>query len=213
MPDNENYLIKIKVLIMIINEKLLTAYGAELINLTKDEHLFSVDDIPKNYFQVKKGCLKLTSNHGKSNHFIHDFSNSGDPVGETFLFSENLYNINAVALDQFVVYVLSKEKYQELIRANSDVLYNLIKYISDNANYRMMLINKIAYSNPREKIIAVIDHFERLKKQSKSTQYEVPFTRQQLALLTGLRVETVIRTVKIMEFEDLVEIIDGKIFI
>lgn len=198
---------------MIISEKLLTAYGAELINLTKDEHLFSVDDIPKNYFQVKNGCLKLTSDNGKFNQFIHDFSNSGDPVGETFLFSENLYNINAVALDQCVVYVLSKEKCQELIKAYSDVLHNLLKYISDNANYRMMLIHKIAYSNPREKIITVIDHFEKLKKQSKSTQYEVPFTRQQLALLTGLRVETVIRTVKIMEFEDLVKIIDGKIFI
>ncbi len=199
---------------MIIDEKLLTAYGAELINLRKDEHLFSVNDSPDNYFQVESGCLKLTSDKKNGSHqFIHDFSNAGDPVGEAFLFSEDLYNVNAIALNQCMVYVLSRSRFHELSKAYTPVLYKLLQYISDNAIYRITLINKIAYSEPRGKIITVIDHFKKLKEQSKSNLYEVPFTRQQLASLTGLRVETVIRTVKIMELENLVEIIDGKIFI
>jgi CRP-like cAMP-binding protein len=39
----------------------------------------------------------------------------------------------------------------------------------------------------------------------------VPFTRQQLADMTGLRVETVVRSIKAMEHKGVLEIEDGKI--
>ncbi|GGG59467.1 helix-turn-helix domain-containing protein [Epilithonimonas arachidiradicis] len=39
----------------------------------------------------------------------------------------------------------------------------------------------------------------------------VPYTRQQLACLTGMTVETVIRTVKKMESDELLIIFKGKI--
>ncbi|MCY0976940.1 Crp/Fnr family transcriptional regulator [Chryseobacterium wangxinyae] len=198
---------------MIINEKLLTAYDAELITLTKDKHLFSVDGIPDHYFQVKSGCMKLTSDKKGNNQFIHGFAYAGDPVGETFLFSESHYSINAVALNQCNIYVLSKTKFKELIKDYSGLMYRLLHYISENDVYRMTLINKIAYGEPRTKIVTVIDHFKKMNNHSISKRFEVPFTRQQLASLTGLRVETVIRTIKIMECENLVEIINGKVFI
>ena len=198
---------------MIINEKLLTAYGAKLITLNKDEHLFSVDDSPDYYFQVERGYLKITSDKRGKNQFIHDFSISGDPVGETFLFSDNLYSVNAVALNHSNIYVLSKKEFHELLKTYPKTLIKLLEYISNKVNYNFMLINKMAYSDPRGRILVVINHFKKLKLQSQSTHYEVPYTRQQLASLTGLRVETVIRTVKIMEYENLVKIIDGKIFI
>lgn len=46
-----------------------------------------------------------------------------------------------------------------------------------------------------------------------SGKYEVSLTRQQLADLTGLRVETVIRTIKNLATKKKLEIINRKIFI
>ena len=40
---------------------------------------------------------------------------------------------------------------------------------------------------------------------------QVPFTRQEIANMTGLRVETVIRSVKSLEEQGLLKIIDRKI--
>jgi CRP-like cAMP-binding protein len=197
---------------MIIDEKLLIASKTELITLSREEDLFSVGDIPQNYFQVKSGCLKVINEREGNRQFIHDFSNAGDPVGETFLFTDNPYNITAIALNVCSVYALPRETFYKFLLKYPNIQSRLIQHISDSANYRMTLINQIAYSEPRQKIIAVIDHFKMLKKHRKK-RYEVPFTRQQLASLTGLRVETVIRTVKTMEVENIVKIIDGKIFI
>jgi len=42
--------------------------------------------------------------------------------------------------------------------------------------------------------------------------FEVPFTRQQIANMTGLRVETVIRAVKKMQHDKVLKIEGGKIF-
>ncbi|SIS71110.1 Crp-like helix-turn-helix domain-containing protein [Chryseobacterium ureilyticum] len=51
-----------------------------------------------------------------------------------------------------------------------------------------------------------MDYFKECAHQQERYSYEVPLTRQQIANLTGLCVETVIRTVKKMEQEELVKI-------
>ncbi len=54
-----------------------------------------------------------------------------------------------------------------------------------------------------------------LKKEgsssTKSDKYQVPFTRQQIADMTGLRVETVIRAVKKLEDDGKLKIVGHKI--
>ncbi|MBW7674142.1 Crp/Fnr family transcriptional regulator [Chryseobacterium chendengshani] len=198
---------------MIIKEQLLTAYGAELITYKKDDSLFSIHDIPDNYYQVESGLIKVTSEKFGSNQFIHDFANAGDPVGESFLFSENRYTVNAVAVIQSNIFVLPNKGFRKLTNDHNKTLHKFLKYICERETYKLMLINTIAFNEPRDKILTVIDHFKKMNERYNYKLYEVPFTRQQLASLTGLRVETVIRTMKIMESEKIVEIIDGKVFI
>lgn len=57
--------------------------------------------------------------------------------------------------------------------------------------------------------------FDYLKgSQSKRTpfSFQVPLTRQEMANYTGLRVETTIKTIKKMEQENLVKIVNRKIY-
>jgi CRP-like cAMP-binding protein len=49
-------------------------------------------------------------------------------------------------------------------------------------------------------------------KEQKSNFY-IPYTRQQIADMTGLRVETVIRTVKQLQKEGKLEIMQHKIYL
>jgi CRP-like cAMP-binding protein len=64
-----------------------------------------------------------------------------------------------------------------------------------------MILTEISSHEPEHRLITVLKYFRsKLKAKDKSTEV-FPFTRQQLADMTGLRVETVIRTVKKMEKE------------
>ena len=197
---------------MIIDEQLLNIHGAQLLTLEKDEYLISTHTYPHHYYQIKSGSLKVTSDKIGLNEFIHQISGIGDPVGETFLFSESLYTINANALSQMTVYVLGRNKFFELLEKNPETTVKLYEYTCIHINYHQTLINKIAYGDSRSRIIAVIDNLKIKEKKFRRFQYEIPYTRKQLAAMTGLRTETVVRSIKFKEKENLVKIVDGKIF-
>jgi len=197
---------------MIIDEKLLKSYGAQLITLEKDQYLLHSHTFPQNYYQIKSGSVKIASDKNNNNEFIHQFLGRGDPVAETFLLSETLYTINAIALSKVTVFVLSRDKFLDLLGKHAEVVMKLYQFNCQYVNYQRELLNLVAYSDPKSKIIAVIDYFKKLEKSLQPFQYEIPYTRKQLASLTGLRTETVIRTVKLLEKENSVKIVEGKIF-
>lgn len=74
-----------------------------------------------------------------------------------------------------------------------------------------MMLN-LAAADPINKIQAILNILKRDNNCKKPFSFQVPLTRQQIANLTGLRVETVIRTIKKMQTNDAVKIENGKIF-
>lgn len=58
----------------------------------------------------------------------------------------------------------------------------------------------------------MLDYHKSFDHNQEQFSFEVPLTRQQLASMTGLRVETVIRTIKKMEQQNIVKIINRKIY-
>lgn len=55
----------------------------------------------------------------------------------------------------------------------------------------------------------IIAHF---KLEKEKNGYKIDFTRQQMADLTGLRVETVIRAIKALEKKGTIKIINRKVY-
>ncbi len=197
---------------MIINEKILRAYGAQLITLEKEEYLFIAQTYPQKYYQMETGTLKITSGKIGLTEFIHRISGSGDPVGETFLYSDSLYTVNAIALSQITVYALDRAAFNELVDKHPETIIKLYQHTCQDMNYQQALMNKTAFGDPQSRIIIVINQLKIRSKQLGRFQYELPYTRKRLASMTGLRTETVIKTLKLMEKENVVKIIDGKVF-
>ena len=83
-----------------------------------------------------------------------------------------------------------------------------------------MVLSEISSYDPEHRIVSLLRYFKsesdsQMKKGKRvaptDLSYIVPYTRQQIADMSGLRVETVIRTVKKMETDGKVKIIDRKI--
>ena len=72
-----------------------------------------------------------------------------------------------------------------------------------------MIMKEISVHTPEHRILTLINFLK--EKESPNTKYLVSLRRQQIANLTGLRVETVIRAVKQLEREGEIEIIQRKI--
>ena len=63
-----------------------------------------------------------------------------------------------------------------------------------------MILTEVSSYDPEHRLNTLLKYFKsKLVKKDDAEKIIIPFTRQQLADMTGLRVETVIRTIKKME--------------
>ncbi|HNU41871.1 MAG TPA: helix-turn-helix domain-containing protein, partial [Cyclobacteriaceae bacterium] len=96
---------------------------------------------------------------------------------------------------------------------------HLDQVLCQRLRYKSMVLSELSFYDPEHRIMSLLKY---LKDEARQTRrgdgmvrsdhvYEVPFTRQQLADMSGLRVETVIRTVKRMEEDGKLKLIGRKI--
>ncbi|KQR94794.1 hypothetical protein ASG01_02690 [Chryseobacterium sp. Leaf180] len=198
---------------MVINEDLLIAAGAEVVDFKKKEFIFSENTTPKFYYQIKEGKGKTNNYQEDGKEFIQGFLSKGDPCGESYLFNNHEYPVNAVATQHSKIIRLDKVKFLELVHENPDLLMKIYAHTAERFYYKSILINNLSIANPIERLKTLIILIKKYHNKVKPYSFQVPFTRQQLAALTGLRIETVIRSIKAMEKQKMLVIENGKILV
>ena len=79
--------------------------------------------------------------------------------------------------------------------------------------YKFFLIQEVAQQNPEHIITALLKYFRENDKYTCPQCHVVKLTRQQLADLTGLRIETVIRAIRHLNEKGILSIKKGKVFL
>lgn len=176
-----------------ITSTLLQQYGASLNRFTKSEYIFHEDWPAHFYFQVENGTVKMF-NAGEKNDYVQSFFTDGESFGEPPLVGNFSYPANARAVTECKVWVLKKANFLKLLEDNFEAHLNLTQSLAKRLCYKTKLLSAMNTQDPEQRILAIIDFFKH-KTIRTNTSYEVPFTRQALADMTGLRVETVIRKV------------------
>lgn len=197
---------------MIIDEDLLISSGAELIKYTVNDVIFKEGDLPKYYFQIKTGKVKITNYNEDGREIIHSVLFDGHCIAESSLFIDKAYPVHTVAMTGCEIIRLEKNKFLKLINSSPDLLLKLYEYTSERMYFRYVMMNNISAPDPGTKVRRVMESIKNYNQYTLKYSYQFPFTRQQLASLTGLCVETVIRVVKKMEKEKMLKIENGKIF-
>ena len=94
-----------------------------------------------------------------------------------------------------------------MLKENFDLHLKLSQVLCKRLQYKSMILTEVSSYDPEHRLTTLLQYFkskeQRLKQSIPDVRSKIiiPFTRQQLADMTGLRVETVIRTVKKMEKE------------
>lgn len=200
---------------MLVPTETLQKYGAVLAAYNKGDFIFFEGDEAYNFYQIHKGVVKM-SNYGDDGDFIQGFFAEGESFGEPPLFGEFPYPANAIAVSDTEVWVLRNYHLQELLKDNFPIHYHLSQILSRRLQYKAFLLKTITCEEPEERILSVIDYFKHkmmhFSGKGKPLNKPLPLTRQQIADLTGLRVETVIRKIKHLEEKGKLHIIKRKIY-
>jgi CRP-like cAMP-binding protein len=197
---------------MIIDENLLLENGAYYEDYTAKEIIFENGDTPHFYLQIVHGTVELNNYHEDGKECTLNIFSNGQSIGESLLFGENNYPMNAVAKTDCKILKLPKLNFMQLLSKNNDIVFDLFRYLSDRLFYKYVMLFNNSSSDPIVKVQALMDYYKSVSRKKDPYSYALPLTRQQIANLTAMRVETVIRTVKKMERESLVQIKEGKVY-
>lgn len=196
-----------------IQKKLLLAFGATIKTYSKNTTIFLENGIAKNYYQVVHGVVKMNNYNDDGKEFIQGVFYEDQSFGEPPLFINVKYPANAEALTAVSVLVLSKNALFNLLKTHTEIHLNITKILAKRLYYKAIIASEISSQEPEHRVIRFIDYIKNEhQKNEKQFSFKVPYTRQQIADILGLRVETVIRVIKNLEKKNEVEIIKRKVF-
>ena len=197
---------------MKIDEQLLKSYSAEIKTYKKRELIFKEGESPAFYYQIIEGAVKVNNFNEEGKEFIHNILEKGQSFGDAHLFIEKKYSVNAYALIPTTVIMLPRKNFINLVKENPHVSLEINACLSHRLYFKMKMIHDMVSQHPSARILGLFNYLRSYTDCEDQHSFNVKLTRQQIADLTGLRVETIIRTIKKMENENLVKIKDRKIY-
>ena len=163
------------------------------------------------YHQLISGRIAWENSNEEGKEFIQKIIEPGECFGELPLFDDEVYAADAIALESSEVARLPKSIFLQILRENPDIHFQFSRVLAQRLRFDFRLLKSFAFENPEERIRTLLSY---LKNQQRSkSPMQVMLTRQQIANMTGLRVETVIRAIIALDKKGELSINQGKVYI
>ena len=185
--------------------------GATEEDYNPRDYIFRENGSPQFYYQIISGDVKLNNYNSDGKEFIQNILTCEDAFGEAMLFTEKAYPMNAIALSQCTIIKICKTTLFSYLTLHPNLYMEFCKSLSERLYKKFVLMQKISCHNASERLKEVIELMKKEQEIQTPYSFEVPLTRQQLASLTGLCIETTIRTIKRMERDKMLRIHNRKI--
>ena len=192
---------------------LLEKYGALKKFYGKASTVFEEGKLPSHYYQILSGEVKMNNYNDDGREFIQGIFYKDQSFGEPPLFLNQNYPASAVAVEDAEVLCLPKSNFMKLLEENPAITIKIIENLAQRLYYKSVMAAEISTQEPEHRVLKLIDHgiaYFNFKKDENG--YLINFTRQQIGDLTGLRVETVIRTIKALEKKGILKILNRKVY-
>ena len=196
---------------MHIDTDVLFAWGAVAKKYKKGDFIFYEGDPCRYYHQIMKGKVKMCCFNDEGRIFSQGQFTENQSFGEPPLFINQPYPACAIAETDSVILQLTKDTLFKLLTDYPFLPMQFLKGFAQRIYDKSFNLKNISSPNPEERIMGFMKKYK-TENKSDNGRIQLPQTRQQLADSLGLRVETVIRTLKKMEENGLVEIKRHKVF-
>lgn len=195
-----------------IPESILIKHHATVVPVRKGQLLFHQGDPATFFYIVKSGKIKMVNYSDDGREFIQGYFSDGQSFGEPPFFSALPYPASAIALEKGEIWKISHDDFIRLLKNNFNIHVRLTQVLSGRLIYKSTMLTELAIEEAEHRLVKLIDYLMEHETGDYSISSKLTFTRQQLADMAGLRVETVIRLIKSLERKRSLEIdSDGKI--
>jgi CRP/FNR family transcriptional regulator, cyclic AMP receptor protein len=196
-----------------ISEDILLSWGAVYKKVNKGDVIFLEGTQASFYHQLVDGKVKWVNINEEGREFIQIMIEEGESFGEFPLFDDGPYAASAVAEEDSLILRLHKSHFLQLLKSNFEVHFSFNRLLVERLRFKFLTLKEIAYNNPEQRVSTILNYYKHNKAPMVTGRLcKLPFTRQQIADMTGLRVETVIRTIRNLHDRGALTIQRGKVY-
>ena len=196
-----------------IPEELLRNFNAHYKDYKKGEVIFTENNTAYNYYQISSGIVKMNNYNNAGKEFIQGIFYKNQSFGEPPLFIDVKYPASAEALSESKILVISKEQLFKLLQENPLIHLKITQSLAKRLYYKAIIASEISSQEPAHRVLRFIDYLKNdVYKITGNFTFKVDYTRQQIADILGLRVETVIRVIKSLEKDKKLKILNRKVY-
>lgn len=196
-----------------ISYDLLRSYGATEKSFLPGELIFEEGETAIFYHQLSHGLVKWVNYDSEGKEFIQMMVAEGDCFGELPLFDGLPYAATAVAQQSSAVIRLSIHAFHKLLIDHPPIHFEFSRLLVSRIRYKFCLNHFLIYHDPEVRIQKLFDYFQKTKRNICPKCNMVQLTRQQIADMVGLRVETVIRAIQSLNKNEKLILHKGKVYL
>lgn len=196
-----------------IQEEILIHYGGIIKKYYKEECIFFEGDEPLFFYQISCGSVRMVNVFNDGKEFIQGIFTAGESFGEPVLLINAVYPATAIANEDTLVLKIKKENFLYLLHHHNDILFSFTQMLCKRLLHKSVIAREISGEKPAHRIYALLIMLKNQNGCFPNEKLKVELSRQRIADMVGLRVETVIRAMKQLEQKGLISIQKGKVYV
>lgn len=197
---------------MFIDINTLLAWGATYKKVAAGEIIFKEGCICSFYYQLVSGSVRWVNINDEGKEILQVMVEAGECFGELPLFDDGFFAATSIANEDSVIIRLNKSTFHQLIKDNPAIHFNFSRLLTERLRFKFLIVKELANHNPEHSISSLFSYFKASHKNICVENNRIKLTRQQIADMTGLRVETVIRAIRNMHKKGELLVDKGKVY-
>ena len=198
---------------MMINIDTLLSQGGAYKKVSAGEMIFQEGDHSFYYHQLVEGKISLCNFNDDGREILQELVSPGECFGEFPLFDQEGYACTAIALTDCTIMRLAAHSFSKLLEEMPNISMAFNRILAQKLRFKLFLFRGLSTHSPEHIVEELFKYLHKNTDKVCGDCNKLLLTRQQIANLTGMRVETVIRATKILENKGKLSIDKGKVFL
>lgn len=167
----------------------------------KNQPLFLEGSFPRGVFCLNEGKVKVFTRGDEGKEQIIHIAKEGEIIGFRAMFSGESYKVSATTLEECNICFIGKEDFLNMIDTNAALRNGIMKELSKELGERAVFITNMAQKSVRERLA-----FALLLLDDIYGKELINLTREDMANFVGTATETLIRLLKELKEDGIIEI-------
>jgi CRP-like cAMP-binding protein len=195
-----------------VDEKLILETKAEAKKFTKGDLILCEGDHSQYFYYLMEGELSIFNSTEEGKDFLqHKVVNGHFFAEPAVLLGKPLPGSVEVSSDKAKVLKIRQDIFLDYLKKNPEKMLEFTKSIAEKAWGKSQSLRNIVFLSPIKRVFNLLEDYKKERDYS-GEKILIKLTRRELSNMAGLRIETIIRTVKKMEKEGQLEIRNGKVY-